>query len=140
MELNGHSRHTVCVASRIAEAIDATLTLVHITNRVEFYGPGGSHVDPAWKETIVGFATAEIGKLQRAMGTNFEVIIDSGNVAEMLNRVAGQTKADVLIIGHIPGRSHLGDKRQRIRNHSAVANPGPERLKTLNGQSLLTPF
>ncbi len=109
MELNGHSRHTVSLAAEIAEAVNATLTLVHITSSVEFYGPGGSQVDPVWKKTFVDFAVEEIGKLQQAMGTNFEVIIDSGNVAELLNRAAEQTKADVLIIGHIPGRSHLGD-------------------------------
>jgi nucleotide-binding universal stress UspA family protein len=109
VELNGHSRHTVSPAAAMAEAVDATLTLVHITSSVESYGPGGSHVDPVWKKTFVDFAVEEIGKLQQAMGTNFEVIIDSGNVAELLNRAAERTKADVLIIGHIPGRSHLGD-------------------------------
>jgi nucleotide-binding universal stress UspA family protein len=109
VELNGHSRHTVSLASGIAEAVDATLTLVHITSSVEFYGPGGSQVNPALKETVVGFATKEIGMLQKEMGTNFDVIIDSGDVSELLNRAAEQTKADVLVIGHIPGRSHLGD-------------------------------
>ena len=43
------------------------------------------------------------------LGTNAEVIIDSGNVPDLLNRAARETKADVLVIGHIPGRSHLGD-------------------------------
>jgi len=38
-----------------------------------------------------------------------EVIIDSGHVSELLNRAAERTKADVLVIGHIPDRSHLGD-------------------------------
>src|ERR1035441_8175951 len=38
-----------------------------------------------------------------------KVIIDSGNVPELLNRAAEQTKADVLVIGHSPRRSHLGD-------------------------------
>jgi len=37
------------------------------------------------------------------------VIIDSGNVPQLLNRAAEQTRADLLIVGHIPGRSHLGD-------------------------------
>ena len=109
VELNGHSRHTVSLAAAIAEAVGATLTLVNITSSVEFYGPGGSHVDRAWKETIVGMATEELGKIQQATGTSFEVIIESGNVTELLNQVAERTKADVLIIGHIPGRSHLGD-------------------------------
>jgi len=62
-----------------------------------------------WKERIVGSAAEEIAKLQKDVGTKAEVIIDSGNVPELLNRAAEQTKADVLVIGHIPGRSHLGD-------------------------------
>jgi nucleotide-binding universal stress UspA family protein len=61
------------------------------------------------KEKTVGFAAEEIAKLQNAVGTHAEVIIDSGNVLELLNQAAEQTEADVLVIGHIPGRSHLGD-------------------------------
>jgi nucleotide-binding universal stress UspA family protein len=109
VELNGHSRHTVSLAAEMAAAVDATLTLVHITGSVEIFGPGGSHVDPVWKERIVGSAAEEIAKLQQDVGTRAEVIIDSGNVPELLNRAAERTKADVLVIGHIPGRSHLGD-------------------------------
>ena len=51
VELNGHSRHTVSLAAEMAAAVDATLTLVHITGSVETFGPGGSNVDPVWKET-----------------------------------------------------------------------------------------
>ena len=109
VELNAHSRHTVSLAAEMATAVNATLTLVHITGSVEIYGPGGSHVDPGWKEKLVGFAAEEIAKLQLDAGTKAEVIIDSGNVGELLNRAAEQTQADVLVIGHIPGRSHLGD-------------------------------
>ena len=109
VELNGHSRHTVSLAAEMAAAVDATLTLIHITGSVEIYGPGGFHVDPPWKDKIVGFAAEEIAKLQREVGTQAEVIVDSGNVPDLLNRAAEQTKADVLVIGHIPGRSHLGD-------------------------------
>jgi len=109
VELNAHSRHTVSLAAEMAAAVNATLTLVHITGSMEIYGPGGSHVDPAWKEKIVGFAAEEIAKLQQEAGTTAKVIIDSGNVGELLNRAAEQTEADVLVIGHIPGRSHLGD-------------------------------
>ena len=109
VELNAHSRHTVSLAADMASAVDATLTLVHITGSVEIYGPGGSHVDPGWKEKLVGFAAEAIARLQHEAGTKAEVIIDSGNVPELLNRAAEQTEADVLMIGHIPGRSHLGD-------------------------------
>jgi nucleotide-binding universal stress UspA family protein len=109
VELSPHSRHTVSLAAEMAASIDATLTLVHVTPGVEEYGPGGYHVNPEWKEQMFGFAAKQIEELQRDLGTEFEVIIDCGNVPEALNRAAEQMKADLLIIGRIPGRSHLGD-------------------------------
>jgi len=109
VDLSARSPHTASLAAEMAAAVDATLTLVHITSGVEVWGPGGSHVDPVWKDTVVGIAIKEIAQLQRDVGTKAEVIIDSGNVPELLNRAAEQTKADVLVTGHSPGRSHLGD-------------------------------
>ena len=109
VELRGHSHFTVSQAAGMAAANNAVLTLVHITSSVETWGPGGNVVDPAWKSTIVGYASEEIAKVQRKLGTDFAVIIDSGNVPEMLNRAAERTKADLLVVGHIPGRSHLGN-------------------------------
>lgn len=109
VELAGHSSHTVSLAAEWAAAVDATLTLVHVTSSVEFYGPGGSYVDAGWKKKLVGFAAEEIAKLQQDVGTKAEVIIDSGNVQQALNLAVEKTNADVLVIGHIPGRSHLGD-------------------------------
>ena len=109
VDLGHHNRHTVSLAAEMAAAVDATLTLVHITAGVEMWGPGGSYVDPVWRETIVGSAAKEIDQLQQDVGTNAPVIIDSGNVLELLNRAAEQTHADVLVIGHNPVRSHLGD-------------------------------
>lgn len=109
VELNGHSHFTVKLAAELAASLHAVLTLVHIANSAETWGPGGSYIDPAWKATIVGYASEEVAKLQREMGTDFAVIIDCGNTSELLNGAAEQTKADVLVIGHIPGRSHLGD-------------------------------
>ena len=108
-DLSPRCRHTMSLAAEMAAAVGATLTLVHITAGVEVWGFDGSHVDQAWKEKVVGFAAKEIAKLQQDVGTKAEVIIESGNVPELLNRAAERTKADVLVIGHIPGRSHLGD-------------------------------
>ena len=109
VDLSLRSPYTASLAAEMAAAVDAKLTLVHITASVEVWGPGGSHVDPAWKETLVGIAIKEIAQLQREVGTQADVIIDSGNVPELLNRAAERAKADVLVLGHSPGRSHLGD-------------------------------
>jgi len=109
IELIAHSRRTAAMATEIAAAMGAKLTLIHITSGVNVWGPGGTHVDTAWKQTLVGIAEKEIAELQRELGTHWDVIIDSGGVPELLNQAAERTQADLLILGRIPGRSHLGD-------------------------------
>jgi nucleotide-binding universal stress UspA family protein len=107
--LGPHSRHTVSQAALVAAEFGARLTIVHVTDSVEIYGPGGSHVLPDWKEALVGNATKEIAQLQQDAGTKAEVIIDSGNVHQALNKAAEQAKGDVLVIGHLPSGGHLGE-------------------------------
>ena len=109
VDLNSHSLSTVSQAAQVAAEFGARLTLVHVTSSVETFGPGGSLIDPVWKEKIVGFATKEIAQLQQDAGTHAEVIIDSGDVNEALKRAAAQTKADLLVIGHLPSGGHLGE-------------------------------
>jgi nucleotide-binding universal stress UspA family protein len=108
-DLSPHSLHTISLAAGLAAAVDATLTLVHVTAGVETFGPGGSHINPAWKEAIVGYAAKRVAELQEEAGTKLNVLIQSGSVTEQLNQAAQQTNADVLVIGHAVGRSHLGD-------------------------------
>jgi nucleotide-binding universal stress UspA family protein len=109
VDLGPHSRHTVSQAAHVASEFGARLTLVHVTDSVEIYGPGGSHVLPDWKEALVGNATKQITQLQQDAGTKAEVIIDSGNVHQALNKAAEQAKGDVLVIGHLPSGGHLGE-------------------------------
>jgi len=109
VDLSPHSRNTVSQAAQMAAEFGARLTLVHITASVEIYGPGGSHVLPEWKETLVGSAANEITKLQQDVGTKAEVIIGSGDVHNLLNQAAEQSKADLLVIGHFPSGGHLGE-------------------------------
>ncbi len=63
----------------MAAAVDATVTLVH-TIGVEIYGSGGLHVNSPGKAELVGYAPEQVARLQQDVGTNAEVIIDSGNV------------------------------------------------------------
>jgi nucleotide-binding universal stress UspA family protein len=109
VDLSPHSYRTAALAAQLAKSIGAALTFVHITESVGIYGPGGLRVDPTWKETIVGLATKEMNRLQQSVGTKSEVIIDSGNVLQLLNQAAERTKADLLVIGHSPVRGHLGN-------------------------------
>ena len=108
VDLSHHSHNTVSRAAQIAAEFEARLTLVHITAGVEIYGPGGPRILPEWKEELVGYAAKEIAKLQQDAGTKAEVIIDSGDVHQLLNRAAEQSKGDLLVIGHFPPGGHLG--------------------------------
>jgi nucleotide-binding universal stress UspA family protein len=108
VDLTHHSRNTVSHAAQLAADFGARLTLVHVTASVEIYGPGGPYVLPDWKEALVGYATKEIAKLQQDVGTNAEIIIESGDVHKLLNQAAAQAKSDLLVIGHMPSGGHLG--------------------------------
>ncbi len=104
-----HARDVLSHAAQLAGEFGARLALSHVTSSVETYGPGGSYVVPEFKEAVVGQATKELAKLQQEAGTNAEVIIESGDTAKRLRHVIEQTKADLLVIGHIPSRGHLGE-------------------------------
>jgi nucleotide-binding universal stress UspA family protein len=108
-DLSPHSPHTISLAAGLAATVNATLTLVHVTAGVDTFGPGGTHIDPTWQEAIVGYAVKRIAELQEEAGTKANVLIRSGAATEQLNQAAQQTNADVLVIGHEVGRSHLGD-------------------------------
>jgi nucleotide-binding universal stress UspA family protein len=108
VDLTAHSHHTVSRAAQVASEFDARLTLVHVTAGVETYAPGGTHVVPEWKETLVSTATNEIAKLQQGLGTKADVIIESGHLHTSLNLAAERSKADILVIGHLPSGGHLG--------------------------------
>jgi nucleotide-binding universal stress UspA family protein len=109
VELSPHSRNTVSSAARLAADFGARLTLVHVTPGVEAYGPGGYHVVPEWKKTLVDYATREMSALQQELQVVADVVIDNGNVRERLNHVAEQTKSDLLVLGRKPTGGHLGD-------------------------------
>jgi nucleotide-binding universal stress UspA family protein len=108
VDLSQHSRNTVARAAEIAAEFGAQLTLVHVTAGVEIFGPGGSHVLPELKAELVSYAANEIAKLQRDVGTKAAVTIDSGDVHKLLGRASKETKADLLVIGHLPSGGHLG--------------------------------
>ena len=107
VDLSHHSRNTVSWAAQMATAFDAQLTLAHITSGLEASSPAGPHILPEWKEALVSMAANQIADLQTAMGTKAEVVIDSGDVAKQLNRIALERKADLLVVGRNPSTGHL---------------------------------
>jgi nucleotide-binding universal stress UspA family protein len=107
VHFNRHDYKTVSWATQMAAEFGARLTLAHVTAGVEFWGPGGSYVNPEWKEALVGDASQHIAEIQRDIGINANVFIGSGDVPKVLNQAAKQTKADLLVTGCHPYGGHL---------------------------------
>ena len=91
----------------MAAEFGARLTLAHVTATVEFWGPGGSYVNPEWKEALVGDASQHLAELQQDMGIKADVFIGSGDVPKVLSQAAKQTKADLLVTGCYPYGGNL---------------------------------
>ena len=108
VDFNHHARDILSRATQLAREFGARLVLTHVTPGVENYGPGGSYTVPEFKKAVVDDASKKIAQLQQDVGTNVYVIIESGDTPKLVSRVAQQTNADLLVIGHTPTRGHLG--------------------------------
>ena len=107
VEFNPHDQKTVSWAAQMAAEFGARLTLAHVTAGVEFWGPGGSYVNPEWKEALVSDASQHFAELQKGMGIKTDIFIGSGDVPKVLSQAAKQTKADLLVTGCHPYGGHL---------------------------------
>jgi len=107
VDLGPRTRQTFRWAVQFAAEFGARLTLAHVTASVEAWGPGGSYVNPRWKEALVGDASQHLAELQQDMGTKAEVLIGSGDVPKVLSQAAKQTMADLLVTGCYPYSGNL---------------------------------
>jgi nucleotide-binding universal stress UspA family protein len=97
VDFGPRSHKTVSWAAQMAAEFGARLTLAHVTAGVELWGPGGSYVNPEWKEALVGDAAQHLAELQQDMDIKADVFIGSGDVPKILSEAAKQTKADLLV-------------------------------------------
>jgi nucleotide-binding universal stress UspA family protein len=97
VDFGPRSHKTVSWAAQMAAEFGARLTLAHVTAGVELWGPGGSYVNPEWKEALVGDASQHLAELQQDMDIKADVFIGSGDVPKILSEAAKQTKADLLV-------------------------------------------
>ncbi len=102
VDFNPHDRKTVSWAAEMAAEFGARLVLARVTAGVESWGPGGSYVNPKWKEELVGDASERLADLQQDMGIKAEVFVGSGDVPKVLSQVVERTKADLLVTGCHP--------------------------------------
>jgi nucleotide-binding universal stress UspA family protein len=107
VDFKPHSHKSVLWAAQMAAEFGARLTIAHVTAGVEFWGPGGSYVNPEWKAALVGDASDHIAELQRDLGINAHVYIGNGDVPKGLREAAQQTKADLVVTGCQPYGGYL---------------------------------
>ena len=107
VDFGPRSHKTVSWAAEMAAEFGARLTLSHVTAGVELWGPGGSYVNPKWKEALVGDASQHLAHLQQDMGIKADVFIGSGDVPRVLSQAAKHTKADLLVMGCYPYGGNL---------------------------------
>ncbi|MGB9472550.1 MAG: universal stress protein [Candidatus Acidiferrum sp.] len=77
VDLGPRSDQAVAWAAQIANEFSAHLTLAHVTDGVEIFGPGGWHDDQEWKDALVSDASKRIAKLERDTGIKAGVFIGS---------------------------------------------------------------
>jgi nucleotide-binding universal stress UspA family protein len=115
IDLSQHSRSLASWAVQMATAFQAQLTFVHITAGLDAYGPA-----PEWKATLADLAARQMAELQSAIGSQAQVVIRSGDVARLLNQVALQEGADLLVVGRRPSPGHLGGTGYGIIRESRI--------------------
>ncbi len=107
VDFGARSHKTLSWAAGIAAEFGAHLTLAHVNASVEIWGPGGSYINPEWKEAMFNDASQHLAKLQQDVGTKVDVLIGVGDVPKVLGQAAKQTKADLLVTGCYPYGENL---------------------------------
>jgi nucleotide-binding universal stress UspA family protein len=74
---------------------------------VELWGPGGSYVNPRWKQELVGDAAQQLARLQKDTSVKADVFIGSGDVPKVLSQAVKETKADLLVTECYPYGGNL---------------------------------
>ena len=119
LDLGHRSRGTLASAAQFASVAGAKLMLVHAIPSAEIWVPGGSRFAHMWKGSFEESAARKITILQREVGTNAAVVIDTGTPRQVLARAAAETGADAVVTGHWQQRNHWenpSDAIEIIRN------------------------
>ena len=97
IDLGPQSERALMWASRFAASAGAELAILHATPNLE--GHAGEYFDPKWKEHMDSAVREEVAALLARLGLTAPVLVDSGDPAETICRLAEDWKADVLVIG-----------------------------------------
>ena len=99
-------------ASGFASEQGAGLKLVHAVAAPEDR-PGIDIEGGKFREFLFDVARGEFAKLQKAAGTNFETVLEAGDVARVVRKAAEKAHADLVVIG----RGVVQEPFGRMRTH-----------------------
>ncbi len=91
------SKQTLVWASSLASELDAALLLAHVESR--FDSPGEGYYSRRFREHVLVEAQRKMDELQDVAGTRAELVIESGSLVTTVSKIAGNRKADLLVIG-----------------------------------------
>jgi len=112
IDFNQQCERVVMWAARFAELTGAEVRLLHATPDLE--GKAGGYFDPDWRKHVETAVRERAGEVQKRLGTDFTVAVESGEVAHTVCGMAKDAGADLLVIGRAVGEGVLG----RLRQHA----------------------
>jgi nucleotide-binding universal stress UspA family protein len=116
IDLSPQSRTAVSWAAEVAASFQARLTLAHVVPAaLETYGEA-----PEWTATLANRATGQMSDILAKAGVKGEIVVDSGDPARLLNQIATDRKADLLVVGRTPSPGHLGGTGYGIIRESRI--------------------
>jgi len=118
-ELSPLSATTASRAAGIAGQFHAGLQFVYVIAGLPAVGIDGEAF-PEFREAMAVSAAQHMAKLQQEIGTQAEVLIESGEPAKALILAAKKTKADLLIVGRKAPGAHLGGTGYGIIRESHI--------------------
>jgi nucleotide-binding universal stress UspA family protein len=109
VDLGPASRKALCWAGQFAAEYNAKVSLAHVVPAL--HAGQSRYFDPDWELALAGQARENLDTLQKDVGSQAEVLIESGETAPMVRAAAERVKADLLVIGRGGGNGVLGRLR-----------------------------
>ncbi|MBV8847869.1 MAG: universal stress protein [Bryobacterales bacterium] len=111
LDLAEGQKEIICGATDLAAKFNATVKLVHAVPAAE-HVPGDTGGDE-FGNFLVRSAREHLENLQAGAGTDFELLVEPGPVAQTIRKVALETKADLVVVGRGLMQAAFGRLRSR---------------------------
>src|SRR5579864_1087864 len=112
VDLTAKSLPLIQWVSAFAREHGARVKLVHAVPATEFR-PGIDIEGGKFRQFLFDVAREDLAKLQQQAGTNWEAVLDGGDVAPVVRRAAEESHADLVVIG----RGVMQELFGRMRTH-----------------------